>query len=102
MIEFLIKQKRKISFLLAFAIFINCIPVYALDANSAADLPGQASSSAGDSSSRASDEENTEKSESSSSKENADGNSSSSDEKITDDKFIKPHNGFTHTLEEEK
>ena len=34
MIEFLIKQKRKISFLLAFAIFINCIPVYALDAKS--------------------------------------------------------------------
>lgn len=86
MIEFLIKQKRKISFLLAFAIFINCIPVYALDANSAADLPGQASSSAGDSSSRASDEENTENSEPSSSDENADGNSSSSDEKNTDDK----------------
>lgn len=86
MIEFLIKQKRKISFLLAFAIFINCIPVYALDANSAADLPGQASSSAGDSSSRASDEENTENSEPSSSKENANDNSSSSDEKITDDK----------------
>lgn len=86
MIEFLIKQKRKISFLLAFAIFINCIPVYALDANSAADLPGQASSSAGDSSSRASDEGNTENSEPSSSDENADGNSSSSDEKITDDK----------------
>ena len=86
MIEFLIKQKRKISFLLAFAIFINCIPVYALDANSAADLPGQVSSLAGDSSSRASDEENTENSEPSSSKENADGNPSSSDEKITDDK----------------
>ncbi len=86
MIEFLIKQKRKISFLLAFAIFINCIPVYALDANSAADLPRQASSSAGDSSSRASDEENTENSEPSSSKENAYDNSSSSDEKITDDK----------------
>ena len=86
MIEFLIKQKRKISFLLAFAIFINCIPVYALDANSAADLPGQASSSAGDSSSRASDEGNTENSEPSSSDENADGNSSSSDEKNTDDK----------------
>ena len=86
MIEFLIKQKRKISFLLAFAIFINCIPVYALDANSAADLPRQVSSSAGDSSSRASDEENTENTESSSSKENADDNSSSSDEKITDDK----------------
>ena len=86
MIEFLIKQKRKISFLLAFAIFINCIPVYALDANSAADLPGQVSSSAGDSSSRASDEENTENSDPSSSKENADDNSSSSDEKITDDK----------------
>ncbi len=85
MIEFLIKQKRKISFLLAFAIFINCIPVYALDANSAADLPRQASSSAGDSSSRASDEENTENTEPSSSKENADDNSSSSDEKITDD-----------------
>ena len=62
MIEFLIKQKRKISFLLAFAIFINCIPVYALDANSAADLPRQLGSSAGDSSSRASDEENTENS----------------------------------------
>lgn len=86
MIEFLIKQKRKISFLLAFAIFINCIPVYALDANSAADLPRQASSSAGDSSSRASDEENTENSEPASSKENADDNSSSSDEKITNDK----------------
>lgn len=86
MIEFLIKQKRKISFLLAFAIFINCIPVYALDANSAADLPGQVSSLAGDSSSRASDEENTENSDPSSSKENADDNSSSSDEKITDDK----------------
>lgn len=86
MIEFLIKQKRKISFLLAFAIFINCIPVYALDANSAADLPRRASSSAGDSSSRASDEENTENTEPSSSKENADDNSSSSDEKITDDK----------------
>lgn len=86
MIEFLIKQKRKISFLLAFAIFINCIPVYALDANSAADLPRQLGSSAGDSSSRASDEENTENSEPSSSKENADDNSSSSDEKITDDK----------------
>ncbi len=86
MIEFLIKQKRKISFLLAFAIFINCIPVYALDANSAADLPRRASSSAGDSSSRASDEENTENSEPSSSKENAYDNSSSSDEKITDDK----------------
>ena len=86
MIEFLIKQKRKISFLLAFAIFINCIPVYALDANSAADLPRQVSSSAGDSSSRASDEKNTENTESSSSKENADDNSSSSDEKITDDK----------------
>ena len=86
MIEFLIKQKRKISFLLAFAIFINCIPVYALDANSAADLPRQVSSSAGDSSSRASDEENTENSEPASSKENADDNSSSSDEKITDDK----------------
>ena len=85
MIEFLIKQKRKISFLLAFAIFINCIPVYALDANSAADLPGQVSSLAGDSSSRASDEENTENSDPSSSKENADDNSSSSDEKITDD-----------------
>lgn len=85
MIEFLIKQKRKISFLLAFAIFINCIPVYALDANSAADLPRRASSSAGDSSSRASDEENTENTEPSSSKENADDNSSSSDEKITDD-----------------
>ena len=85
MIEFLIKQKRKISFLLAFAIFINCIPVYALDANSAADLPRQLGSSAGDSSSRASDEENTENSEPSSSKENADDNSSSSDEKITDD-----------------
>ena len=86
MIEFLIKQKRKISFLLAFAIFINCIPVYALDANSAADLPRQLGSSAGDGSSRASDEENTENSEPSSSKENADDNSSSSDEKITDDK----------------
>lgn len=86
MIEFLIKQKRKISFLLAFAIFINCIPVYALDANSAADLPRQASSSAGDSSSWASDEENTENSEPASSKENADDNSSSSDEKNTDDK----------------
>lgn len=86
MIEFLIKQKRKISFLLAFAIFINCIPVYALDANSAADLPRQVSSSAGDSSSRASDEENTENTEPSNSKENADDNSSSSDEKITDDK----------------
>lgn len=86
MIKFLIKQKRKISFLLAFAIFINCIPVYALDANSAADLPRRASSSAGDSSSRASDEENTENSEPSSSKENDDDNSSSSDEKITDDK----------------
>ena len=86
MIEFLIKQKRKISFLLAFAIFINCIPVYALDANSAADLPRQLGSSAGDSSSRASDEENTENTEPSSSKENADDNSSSSDEKITDDK----------------
>ncbi len=86
MIEFLIKQKRKISFLLAFAIFINCIPVYALDANSAADLPRQLGSSAGDSSSRASDEENTENSEPASSKENADDNSSSSDEKITDDK----------------
>lgn len=86
MIEFLIKQKRKISFLFAFAIFINCIPVYALDANSAADLPGQVSSLAGDSSSRASDEENTENSDPSSSKENADDNSSSSDEKITDDK----------------
>ena len=86
MIEFLIKQKRKISFLLAFAIFINCIPVYALDANSAADLPRQESSSAGDSSSRASDEENTENTEPSSSKENADDNSSSSDEKITVDK----------------
>lgn len=85
MIEFLIKQKRKISFLLAFAIFINCIPVYALDANSAADLPRRASSSAGGSSSRASDEENTENSEPASSKENADDNSSSSDEKITDD-----------------
>ena len=76
MIEFLIKQKRKISFLLAFAIFINCIPVYALDANSAADLPRQLGSSAGDSSSRASDEENTVNTESSSSKENADDNSS--------------------------
>ena len=86
MIEFLIKQKRKISFLLAFAIFINCIPVYALDSNSAADLPRRASSSAGDSSSRASDEENTENTEPSSSKENADDNSSSSDEKNTDDK----------------
>ena len=86
MIKFLIKQKRKISFLLAFAIFINCIPVYALDANSAADLPRQLGSSAGDSSSRASDEENTENTEPSSSKENADDNSSSSDEKITDDK----------------
>ena len=86
MIEFLIKRKRKISFLLAFAIFINCIPVYALDANSAADLPRQLGSSAGDSSSRASDEENTENSEPASSKENADDNSSSSDEKITDDK----------------
>ena len=86
MIEFLIKQKRKISFLLAFAIFINCIPVYALDANSAADLPRRASSSAGDSSSRASDEKNTENTEPASSKENADDNSSSSDEKITDDK----------------
>ena len=86
MIEFLIKQKRKISFLLAFAIFINCIPVYALDANSAADLPRQLGSSAGDSSSRASDEENTENTESSSSKENADDNSSSNDEKNTDDK----------------
>lgn len=86
MIEFLIKQKRKISFLLAFAIFINCIPVYALDANSAAHLPRRASSSAGDSSSRASDEKNTENTEPSSSKENADDNSSSSDEKITDDK----------------
>ena len=85
MVEFLIKQKRKISFLLAFAIFINCIPVYALDSNSAADLPRRASSSAGDSSSRASDEENTENSEPASSKENADDNSSSSDEKITDD-----------------
>lgn len=85
MIEFLIKQKRKISFLLAFAIFINCIPVYALDANSAADLPRQLGSSAGDSSSRASDEENTENTEPSSSDENADGNPSSSDEKITDD-----------------
>ena len=85
MVEFLIKQKRKISFLLAFAIFINCIPVYALDANSAADLPRQLGSSAGDSSSRASDEENTENSEPSSSKENADDNSSSSDEKNTDD-----------------
>ena len=86
MIEFLIKQKRKISFLLAFAIFINCIPVYALDSNSAADLPRRASSSAGDSSSRASDEENTENTEPASSKENADDNSSSSDEKNTDDK----------------
>lgn len=86
MIEFLIKQKRKISFLLAFAIFINCIPVYALDANSAADLPRQLGSSAGDSSSRASDEENTENTEPSSSKENADDNSSSSDEKNTDDR----------------
>lgn len=86
MIEFLIKQKRKISFLLAFAIFINCIPVYALDSNSAADLPRQLGSSAGDSSSRASDEENTENTEPASSKENADDNSSSSDEKITDDK----------------
>lgn len=86
MIEFLIKQKRKISFLLAFAIFINCIPVYALDANSAADLPRQERSSAGDGSSRASDEENTENTEPSNSKENADDNSSSSDEKITDDK----------------
>ena len=72
--------------MLAFAIFINCIPVYALDANSAADLPRQLGSSAGDSSSRASDEENTENSEPSNSKENADDNSSSSDEKITDDK----------------
>ena len=86
MIEFLIKQKRKISFLLAFAIFINCIPVYALDSNSAADLPRQLGSSAGDSYSRASDEENTENSEPASSKENADDNSSSSDEKITNDK----------------
>ena len=86
MIEFLIKQKRKISFLLAFAIFINCIPVYALDINSAADLPRQLGSSSGDSSSRASDEENTENTEPSSSKENADDNSSSSDEKITNDK----------------
>ncbi len=86
MIEFLIKQKRKISFLLAFAIFINCIPVYALDANSAADLPRQLGSSSGDSSSRASDEENTENSEPASSKENADDNPSSSDEKNADDK----------------